>query len=1255
MKIEIHNAYEHNLKNFSVNIPIGQMTALTGVSGSGKSSLLKNVLAATGARRYSCLHSKTIRSALQISNFVKVDDVLNLPQTIFIDTKNSVTAYNSTVSTLSGVHELLRNLFLEIGECYCPFCENKIEKDAPFPDSFVVDILCDARYDDFVTCLKGVGEITQEAFFDKNQRLLAKKSKTANFAEIHFKIKNCSEKIIDALDKEHNLCILVDDFDRYDPRKKIHCPHCGRIVPKLIRSRMSFSTSFDEGGGRCRECNGSGQIIRENIRDFILDAQKTFLGGAVACVNEKGIKYTQINDSILKAFARRENIDLKKKFQDLSADDRNKLMYGDAKELSIGIGKGKKKVVLYRGVIGALKECFLKGKHVAQLAKYFEEQTCSACHGTRLDKEIMGLRLRGMPLASFLRMTLTELFNWCILAQMEVEPSARPYVERLLHRVENFCKVSCGHLSLDRSSSTLSGGELQRIRVCALLNASVNGICYLLDEPSSGLHEQDIESLGVLLRDICRKGNTIVIVEHNRKLLHFCDWIVEFGLGGGKHGGSLVFSDKIENVAKYHSPTAHLLADENDNKIALTNVAINAFLRFEHLHENNLKDITVNIPYNAFTTLCGISGSGKSTVLEQVLLERIRLDPKKYGFSGITYLAQRSSSIPYTSTVATVVDCFDIIVKHFSRASKKTPDVFLPNSSKGKCPTCAGRGVLISAEKESLGTCHQCNGECFDSKTLTTPLGEYQFGEVMKAPLSEIGDLVTDTSVAHFSKAASLLGIGYLTLSRRTTSLSKGELQRLKIANAIAQNVTRHLFLLDEPSKGLHISDATNLVKAIRELTTSGNTVVAVEHTPSVICQSDFIIELGGTGKDGGYLLYSGPAKEIIKGDTPTAVAIKNKNKNQVQRKHHAHTQNTCEYLIEGRTMSYPSNAIHKVNRLRNQFENIASMTLSDFFAASIPGNSYYARAKYYDEKIIQSPVLQCIDFAKRKKTEFSLYDILGLRDAYTKDAINHQKNIADLLRFLFDDSSLTGKCPFCRGRGKTDVINEEYFMEGGQLSKEAKQFLKSSLSFSHFSRDLKKLRGISLLDELADPNTIARKILFYGSQVDAHCDEKGDERRWPGLINFFLQNHAYYPKRGDEIFASRHEAQCPVCSGMMFQDKFIKYVNEEPIKYQDLMTLPMEEIFKKLNDLNEARYPTLKNRLEDAINLGLGAYSASTRITDLSESKTALVHLVAMLNHDVSEQGLLILNLETLPVDLQQYAWDVITRLTKKNTIFIC
>ena len=618
-------------------------------------------------------------------------------------------------------------------------------------------------------------------------------------------------------------------------------------------------------------------------------------------------------------------------------------------------------------------------------------------------------------------------------------------------------------------------------------------------------HEKDIESLGALLKDICNNGNTIIIVEHNRKLLHFCDWIVEIGPGGGKNGGTLVFSDKVENICKYNSPTANLLNNNSWNETSLTHIECNNFLRFKHLCENNLKDITIKIPYNAFTTLCGISGSGKSTLLRQVLWERISSNTKNYGFSGITYFSQRASSIPYTSTVATVVDCFDVIVKYFSESSKKARELFLPNSLKGKCPVCSGRGVLISSEKELLGICHQCHGERFDSEILTTQLGKHQFGELLQAPLSEIGDFITDKSIIRFSNVVKLLGIGYLTLSRRTSSLSKGELQRLKIANAIAQNVTGHLFLLDEPSKGLHVSDATNLVKAIRELTTMGNTVVAVEHAPMVIRQSDYIIELGGTGKNGGYLLYSGSAEGILKTNTPTAMAIKNGN--IVQREHKVNTLNNCEYIIAGQTFSYPVNTIHDVNNLQKHFENIASMTSSDLLAASILGNTYFSRAKYYDEKIINSPVLRCIDFAIKKRYDFSLYDVLGLRDAYTKDIIKQHAILADLLRFLLDDSSLTGKCYFCKGRGKTDIVDEEFFMEGLQLSKDAKQFLKSSLSFSDFSHDLKKSHGISFSGELRDTN-IAWKILFYGNQTDFSCVESNAENRWPGLINFFLRNH---------------------------------------------------------------------------------------------------------------------------------------------------
>lgn len=1253
MGIVICNACENNLKRFTVDIPLGRITALTGVSGSGKSSLLKNVLAATGARKYTCTQSKTVRSALMISNFIKVDEVTNLPQTVFIDAKNSISTPRSTVSTVSGAHELLRNLFLEIGECFCPFCGKRINDEGDYPTSFMADLICDERYESFTDRVSASGLIKKEFFFDKNQKSLPRRGRTARFAEIHFELKNCSEKMIAELDRDFGCIVLVDDgHERYNPLKEVLCKECGRAVPRLTRGRMSFTTSFEEGGGMCRKCNGSGQIAGTDIESFIINDQKTFLGGAICFVDGKGIKYTQINESIIKAFARREGIDLKKKVKDFSSEELRKMMEGDAEPLSIGVGGGKKKNVLYRGVIGELKDSFLKGKGGSRLSKMFEKKCCSSCHGTRMDEETRGLRLQGKPLDSFLRMTFSELRDWCEAVQHEISHEARPYLERLLRRLERFCRVSCGHLSLDRASNTLSGGELQRIRVCALLNASVNGICYLLDEPSSGLHEQDIESLGALLRDICDKGNTIVFVEHNRKLLSFCDWIVEIGPEGGEKGGTLVFSDTIDNVSKYKSPTARLLSGKLKDVQEPFSANCNRFFTLEHLRDNNLKDLTVSIPYGAFTTVCGISGSGKSTLLRQVLWDRVGKDACQYGFAGSIYLGQGSSSIPYTSTVATQTDCFHVIVKLFSKHNNIPPDYFMPNSSKGKCPICTGRGILLSAENESIGTCHQCRGQKFHPDVLMTTLNSHQFSELMIVPLSELGKYVADETVIRFSEMASLLGIGYLTLSRSTATLSKGEFQRLKIANSIAQKVSDYLFLLDEPSKGLHATDAVNFVIAIRKLTSGGNTVVAVEHSPTVIRQSDYIVELGGTGKDGGRLLYSGIAAGIVEADTPTGRAIKTEK--PVRGHQVVAGKNNCEYEIGGKTFSYSMNKIHDVTALRSQFKDIVAMTVSDLLSASIPGSSFYSRAKYYNECIISSPVFRSIDFRVKNRYDYSLYDVLGLRDAYMKDVIRQNEGEADLLRFVFDDGSLTGKCFFCKGRGKTETVEENQFLDGCHLTKEAQQFLKKSISFKSVSQELKKSLGVTLSDDYEE-NSIARQLLFYGYEAVSRRIKSEDVYEWPGLINFFLRNHAYYPDDlGEKIFASRHEVECPVCRGMMFRNEFREYASREPMSYQDLMRKPMEWVMEHLVGEREQRYSRLKRQLKYAIDLGLGGHRAGERMTELTETEAGLVCLSAMMGHGIFGTALAVCHMESLLPALQKKVMEALRQIGKTNTVFI-
>lgn len=1253
MKIKVRKAYENNLKNLSVGIPIGKITAITGVSGSGKSTLLKDILGATGARRYSCAKSKTIRTALTISNTVKVESVENLPTTILIDAKSSISNASSTVSTVSGAHEILRNLFEEAGECHCPYCQSRIERKITLSGKFVVDIVCDERYDKAVAVIKSRGRISRECFFDKNKRPLAKRTRAAMFSEILFELQGANDAWAHDFNKSFQCTILAERAERFDPLMLVLCEKCGRVVPRLLRSRLSFNTEYDAGGGMCRHCHGTGVTSDARIEDFIVDEKKSILKGGIRFVSEKGLQFTTINLSMLKIAAKACGVDVKIPIRDIPRDGFKKLMIGSGKPFVIKVKKNKD--IKFDGIIASLRENFFKGKGKSSLAKYFKVGLCSSCHGKRIDPETNGLTLWGKTLSMFLSMTFIELRDWCKETLPKADKQAQVYLERLLKKMDVFCRVSCGHLSLDRSSKTLSGGELQRIRVCALLNANVNGVCYLLDEPSSGLHEEDIESLVLLLREMRDRGNTIIMVEHNRKLLRYCDWIVDVGPEGGAAGGTLLFSDAVENLRQFNTQTAKLLTGKivrRDTANSM-NKSWTRLLKFNHLSTNNLKDVSVSLPYGAFTTVCGISGSGKSTFLRDVLFARIANSPSEFGFEEVVYLSQKAFSIPHSSSVATQLNCFSSVIKGFAKPNGLTPECFLPNSKAGKCPACSGRGLVCSEANELIGVCSVCSGRRYAPEVLNAVAFGVSFGNLMETPLSDLRELLPDQELVSFSEAASLLGIGYLTFSRRVNTLSKGEFQRLRLANAIAQSERKSLFLLDEPSRGLHVADSCKLVEAVRRLTKLGNTVVAVEHNPQVIDGSDYIIEFGGTGKDGGYLLYNGAANGIQGIDTPTARALSGKAKQLgIQRKS---ATIDIEYKVGSEIRRFKNNRIYHLDGIQSaEMSNLAAMTTADFLSVAIPGNSFYSRARHYNETITSTPIIHHVSFKDKIKYEYSLYDLLGLKDQYIASAMAKDPVNSELLRYVFDDSSPTGKCHFCRGRGVAFTVPENFFIVDGALTKDCKAFLRKSVCFMTFSKVLKQCTGTNLFDSVALRKSMPRNFFLYGGP--GLVDNDGTTIQWPGMITYFLRNHSHYPNNAAErIFAQKSLVTCPVCSGKMLSSEFIKHSQLLELTYQDLMSRSFSWVAQHLHTGNCTHLNCFKAIIYDTFRLGLGNHSAGEMIQDLTELDSGLALLIAMKHFGFTQSGIAISGIEQVPSSIRKEVDKILRELQKTNTIFIC
>lgn len=1257
MEIKITKAAENNLKDFSVAIPVNRMTAITGISGSGKSSLLKNVLASEGAQRYSCMFSRAATSSLASSKHVRVQNIENLPLTLLVDTKCSITNSMSTVSTVSGLHEALRSLFVDFGETICPRCNTRQEREGRIPSRLLAEIVCDDRYDRALDYLRAIGSIRKERFYDSSKKLLNARGRKARFSEVFFDWNCATPGKIRQFNQEFQSTILVDAETPYNPLRNFICSHCGTLLPRLIRSRFSFMTPFDDGGGMCRCCSGTGDISSPNSEAFISDARKSILDGGIRFVSDKGIKYTNISGGDLKSIVRYLGINVKEPLGSCSSESMKALLHGIAQPISISIGHGKKKEIPFPGVIGALQKAFVKGRGASALSSLFAKGVCPSCNGVRFDPAVDCFRLFGKRFSDFMHMTIAELDAWGDAILPNVPKPAANQLRRIIRKTTAFRRVVCGHLSLDRKSSTLSGGELQRIRICSLLNANVTGVCYLLDEPSTGLHDVDIESLTGLLKDLCQNGNTVVMVEHNPKMIRSCDWIVDIGPGSGDNGGNLLFSDWTQNIKAFNTSTALVLKDPIHFKYRNNQeVLFKKWLAFDHLNANNLRDLSIRLPYGAFSAVCGVSGSGKTTFLRDVLNARIAKNPQLFGFSSVVYLSQRSTSFPYTSTVATQLSCFDIVTKLFSKGLRIKPSCFLPNSSDGKCESCSGRRELLSEDGNIIGLCPECNGRGYSVEVLQATVSNVSFHELMETPLSEVGNKLCVPELSRLSSFCDLLGIGHLTFSRRSNTLSQGELQRLHIANALSQNIGEDLFLLDEPSKGLHASDAEKLVDAIRLLVDAGNTVVAVEHNLPVILGSDYIVELGGAGMDGGRLLFNDYTKSFSKANTPTSRLLSDFFRPLRPRPSTNGGKSCIAFSTDGSIRRFPANSVHRPTDSSNIIKRLSLSTNADFLATAIPGNPLFSRVggSGEDEIIVSSPVVYSIDFAETSKFPYSLYGMFGLRDAIITSVMASNPAVAGLLQYVFNDESPTGKCSFCGGRGSAAIIPESCFVDGSRLTNDCISFLKNSGSFQAVQTWFNHSKHFHLSDSLDKLDDSGKRILFYGWEgTEEHAFPKSG---WLGLITFFLRNHSYYPNRSAEnIYSKRIVSLCPICKGRRLDQRHSSLTIDGGLSYKAIMTNSFDWLLKRANEASSGWLKECRQTLQLVCESGLGSLKPENHLCDLNAPSAGMVRLVSIGVRGYVQSGIALFNVDALSPNHKTAALKLAKNIARRNTVFIC
>ncbi len=1250
MQISVKNAYANNLKNIFTDIPIGKITALTGVSGSGKSTLLREVLGAYGAKNYTRIASKTVKDALLISDDIAVDEVDNLPNTIFIDVKNNVSNPISTVSTVSGIHELLRNLFVEYGEIKCEKCGSAIVRDYSMIKQLSVDLIIDDKFREAIEFIENNGTLEKIEYFDKKGNH-TENEKKKTLATVYFSLNNINEKLVKLFNKNYScsICVISETAKKtYDFIKEIECPSCSLVGPNLMRSRMSYSTSYDNGGGACRCCNGTGKCTQIRVDRIFNDKTKAILDGASSFITPKGIKYSTVTEKFIDAVYGEFNCEISTSIMNLPSKLENAILYGLDHEITFMDRIGGRKTLVYEGLSSYLDSAYRANKGGNAVLELFDEYDCKSCKGTRFDKSIGSFVFCGKTINDLMAMTLSELGIWCEEIYAEAPKKAHKYIERIIKETGNFKLLSCGHLTLSRYSNTLSGGELQRIRICALLNADIHGLCYLLDEPSSGLHYSDIENLVVLLKRVCKMGNTVIMVEHNKKMLNYCDHIIDLGPFGGSKGGNILFGVDRKDIGNYDTETAKIMNDTKETDLYEDVIDINEkqFLEFNNLTYNNLKNVSVRFPKNAFTVVCGVSGSGKSTFIKHAVMESIKLNPHAYGFKGVDYLGQASRAVNNQSTVSTLMKIGDYIAELFEKAAKSKikKNNFILGSKEGKCPCCGGKGRIFSTEDEFIGICDQCEGYGFTKEVLNIVVDGLNIFDFYNTNMDELGNSVKDSKIKKIAEIAGRLGVGYLTFARQSKTLSKGELQRVLLTQILMGKENNHIYVLDEPSKGLHESDVKNLVHALREITEAGNTILVVEHSPEMIKNADYIIEFGGTGVDGGYVLFQGRPNDIS--GTPTAKMLLGIDHGEIE--NNLIQKENIVIDDNGNSVNYKPYKIYYDEEHKEALLRAAQKSRDDFLSVAIPNNSMFSRL---DRNIIESdvPIMMVIDFKEKIKYNISVNDALGIRNLLSKAVAKECSD--NLAKYIFDPTSSTGKCITCKGTGKTMEVDKSFFLDGGELNTSCKKFLKNSTDYAKLSKLMKK-DGIDITKNVSLMSFEEQKILFWGT--DLAYEMEGKTKRWEGIIPLFLQYHGYYPdKDAVAVFKKKSEIECPICSGARIKTKYSKYTCCG-MSYREWMSLPISELVEKISSVDEEHIKIIKERLGILCDIGLDKLLLSDELISMDEISAAKIKLVSIYYNRIFSMGLVVNNINIIEKKELGSIKDMLEDLSKTNTVWV-
>jgi excinuclease ABC subunit A len=924
-KLVIRGARQHNLKNISVEIPRNSLTVITGLSGSGKSSLAFDTIYAEGQRRYVESLSAYARQFLDQMERPEVDVIEGLSPSIAIEQKTTTRSPRSTVGTITEIYDYLRVIYATVGVPHCPNCGKSITRQSSeqIVQSILHGEIC--KSDDRIMILapivrgrkgayrKELEKFAQDGYvraringelyqLDELPVIDKRKNHTIEIVIDRLLVKQgiaarLEQSIATALKLASGLVtVAVVGGKEHTFSEKLACPDCGISVPQLEPRSFSFNSPY----GACPACNGLGSKYDFDPSKIVVDWTRPLFDGGLGPGSGSAILKRTLE---LGAYA--HGFELETPFEKFSARIQNMLLYGYPPSNGSALGENgsaeKKskgdKGFRFPGILKFLERNFEESNsdtYREWITQYMSATLCSVCHGKRLRPESLAVKLAGWSLADFTALSLSAGRPAVdkILAQLtdrQKEIAARP-LEEVSERIEFLLAVGLGYLSLDRSAATLSGGEAQRIRLATQIGSRLRGVLYVLDEPSIGLHSRDNARLLGSLEHLRNLGNTVLVVEHDEDTIRRADFVVDLGPGAGKAGGYLVAQGKPAQIeATAESLTGQYLSGAAKIAVPEKRRSPNGkVIQILGASANNLKEVDVTLPLGLLTVVTGVSGSGKSTLVNDILyralaqkLYRSSEAPAAHreilGAEQIDKVIEidqapigrtpRSNPATYTGVFAPIRDLFAMLPESRERGYRAGRFSF--NVKGGRCEACQGDGlrrIEMNFLPDVYVMCEVCRGRRYNSETLAVRYKGHSISDVLNLPSSEAVKLLENIPQIQ-QKLSTIVevGLGYVTLGQSATTLSGGEAQRIKLARELSKRQTgRTLYILDEPTTGLHFDDVRKLLDVLQRLVDLGNTVLIIEHHLDVIKQADWIIDLGPEGGEGGGRIVAQGPPELV-------------------------------------------------------------------------------------------------------------------------------------------------------------------------------------------------------------------------------------------------------------------------------------------------------------------------------------------------------------------------------------------------------